>query len=153
MALPRRVKGKAAVVTDGASGIGRATFWAVDVSNEDQVRRELQEIVARFGRINILVNNAGIAGTNKPTHELAESDWDAVFAVDVKGVFFCTKHIIPHMREAGGGSRVRVNSVHPGHVATPVQEWVRSGSEADRERVIKLLALDYPWGASASQKT
>jgi len=115
-----------------------------------------------------------------------EAEWDAVFAVDVKGVFLCTKHAIPHMREAGGGSivnvssvyglvsdanvppyhaakgavalmtktdallyardRIRVNSIHPGHVATPIHEWVRNGSEADRKRIIRLLGLDYPIG-------
>ncbi len=62
--------------------------------------------------LHVLVNNAGIAGVNKPTHEVTEEEWDRVQAVNVKGVFFCTKHAIPHLRRAGGGSIINLSSIY-----------------------------------------
>jgi NAD(P)-dependent dehydrogenase (short-subunit alcohol dehydrogenase family) len=140
----------------------KARFWKCDVSKESDVARSIGEAAAHFGRVDILVNNAGISGSTKPTHELTEAEWDQVQAVNVKGVFFCTKHAIPHLRAAGGGSiinlssiygivggadvppyhaskgavrlmsktdaliyapdRIRVNSVHPGYIWTPMVE-------------------------------
>jgi len=91
---------------------GRAQFWRMDVSKEADVRDTLNAIHREYGAIHILINNAGIAGADKPTHEITEAEWDAVFAVDVKGVFFCTKHVVPLMRAAGGGSIVNLSSIY-----------------------------------------
>ncbi len=91
---------------------GKATFWHMDVSREADVQRTLGAIAAQYGAINILVNNAGVSGADKPPHEITEADFDAILAVDVKGVFFCTKHIIPIMRAAGGGSIVNLSSIY-----------------------------------------
>jgi len=83
---------------------GRVRAWHFDVTREGMVRDTLAGVVAEFRRLDVLVNNAGIWGANKPTHELTEVEWDAVQAVNVKGVFFSTKHAIPHLREAGSWS-------------------------------------------------
>ncbi|MDI6626342.1 MAG: SDR family NAD(P)-dependent oxidoreductase, partial [Rhodococcus sp. (in: high G+C Gram-positive bacteria)] len=91
---------------------GRASFWHVDVSDEAEVSSVFGQVSATFGKIDILVNNAGIAGVDKPTDEVSEAEWDAVFAVDVKGVFFCTKHVIGHLRANGGGSIVNISSIY-----------------------------------------
>lgn len=141
---------------------GRARYWRCDVAKEPEVARVIGEIAAHFGRLDILVNNAGVAGASKPTHELTEAEWDFVQAVNVKGVFLCTKHAIPHLKRTGGGSiinlssiyglvgapdvppyhaskgavrlmtktdallyasdRIRVNSIHPGFIWTPMVE-------------------------------
>jgi len=89
---------------------GEAEYWHCDL----RVEREVQEMMAavhdRFGRINAIVNNAGVTGVNKPAHEVTEEEWDYVFSIDVKGVFFCTKHVIPYLREVGGGSIVNMAS-------------------------------------------
>ena len=53
-----------------------------------------------------------LSGVNKPTHEITEREWDALMAVNVKGVFFCTKHVIPHMKAAGGGSIINLSSIY-----------------------------------------
>lgn len=95
-----------------------AQYWHVDVSNEDSVRASMDEVVARFGAIDVLVNNAGISGANKPTHEISESEWDRVQEVNVKGVFFCTKHALLHMRSAGRGSIINLSSIY-GLVGAP----------------------------------
>ena len=78
----------------------QADYWHVDVSQEAAVRAAVDGVADRFGSINALINNAGIAGINKPTHEVTEEEWDRVQAINVKGVFFCTKHVIPHMRRS-----------------------------------------------------
>lgn len=88
-----------------------AAFWSVDVTNEAAVRDAIADVVARYGRLDAIVNNAGISGAAQPTEDVSEAEWDAVQAVNVKGVFFCTKHAIPHLRAAGGGSIVNLSSI------------------------------------------
>jgi len=90
----------------------KVRYWHCDVTKESEVEKTVGEVAAHFGRIDVLVNNAGIAGANKPTHELSEAEWDRVQAVNVKGVFFFTKHVIPHMKRAGGGSIVNLSSIY-----------------------------------------
>ena len=94
------------------SGGGRANFWRLDVSDEASVSSVFDDVRATFGKVDILINNAGISGVDKPTDEVTEGEWDAVFAVDVKGVFFCTKHAIRHLRDNGGGSIVNISSIY-----------------------------------------
>lgn len=95
-----------------------ARYWHVDVASEAGVRSAIDGVAAHFGAIHVLVNNAGISGATSPTHELSEADWDHVFAINVKGVFFCTKHAVPHLRRAGGGSVINVSSIY-GLVGAP----------------------------------
>lgn len=91
---------------------GEAQYWHLDVSKENEVQRVFGEIEETFGQIDVLVNNAGIAGVNRPTHEVTEEEWDQVMAVNVKGVFFCTKHVIPSMKKAGKGSIINLSSIY-----------------------------------------
>ena len=93
-------------------------FWRVDVSKEAEVQEAICAVVAHFGALHVLVNNAGVAGANKPTHELTEAEWDWVQAINVKGAFFCTKHAIPLLRRAGGGSIINLSSIY-GLVSAP----------------------------------
>ena len=60
----------------------------MDVSSEASVRRVIRAAVAEFGSLDVLVNCAGVIGVDKPTHEITESEWDELFAVDVKGRVF-----------------------------------------------------------------
>jgi NAD(P)-dependent dehydrogenase (short-subunit alcohol dehydrogenase family) len=164
-----------ALVDELAARGFEACCWRLDVSREADVERVLTEISRRFGRIDILVNNAGVVGANKPTDQLTETEWDFVQAINVKGVFFGTKHVIPHLRRAGGGSiinlssiyglvsapdvppyhaskgavrlmtktdallyapeKIRVNSVHPGFIWTPMVEgYLKSQGEVAEGR-------------------
>lgn len=90
----------------------KARFWRCDVTSEAEVHRVIDEVAGRFGGLSVLVNNAGVSGANKPTHEITEEEWDWVQAVNVKGVFFCTKHAIPHLKKAGGGSIINLSSIY-----------------------------------------
>jgi NAD(P)-dependent dehydrogenase (short-subunit alcohol dehydrogenase family) len=161
------------------------------------VQKTVHQVVRHFGRLDVLVNNAGVAGVNKPTHQISEKEWDWVQAINVKGVFFCTKHAIPHLKKARGGSivnlssiyglisapdvppyhaskgavrlmsktdallyaadRIRVNSIHPGFIWTPMVEGFLKGAgdvEAGRKATDALHPLghigepdDIAWGA------
>ena len=91
---------------------GVAKFWHLDVSDEKEVEKVYTEVFKEFGKLDATINNAGIAGVDKPTHELTEKEWDAVMNVNVKGVFFCTKHAIPFMKKSGGGSIVNLSSIY-----------------------------------------
>ncbi|MGB8634491.1 MAG: glucose 1-dehydrogenase [Rhodanobacteraceae bacterium] len=95
-----------------------AAYWHVDITDETAVKTAIDEVAERFDGLHVLVNNAGIAGVNKPTHEISEAEWDHVQAVNVKGVFFGTKHAIPHMQRAGQGSIINLSSIY-GLVGAP----------------------------------
>lgn len=95
-----------------------ARFWHADVSREEDIATTFAEINSKFGKINILVNNAGILGAGKPTHEITEVEWERVFAINVKGVFLSTKHAVPYMKENGGGSIINISSIY-GLIGTP----------------------------------
>jgi NAD(P)-dependent dehydrogenase (short-subunit alcohol dehydrogenase family) len=104
-------RGQDTVAAIEATG-GTAKFWQLDVTKESSVASVVSEVTAQFGTIDVLVNCAGIIGVDKPTHEVSEEQWDALFAVDVKGVFFATKHTIPHMIAAGSGSIINFSSIY-----------------------------------------
>lgn len=86
-------------------------FWKVDVADEAAVKAAIDEAATRFGGLDVMVNNAGISGSPKSTDQVTEADWDRVQDVNVKGVFFGTKHALPHMRAAGGGSVINLSSI------------------------------------------
>ncbi|WP_321816110.1 MULTISPECIES: glucose 1-dehydrogenase [unclassified Paraburkholderia] len=91
---------------------GKAYFWRLDVTQEAEVERVFGEIVTRFGRLDALVNNAGIEGANVPTHQMSLEQWRQVMDVNVTGVFLCTKHAIPAIQNVGGGSIVNLSSMY-----------------------------------------
>ncbi len=123
-----------AVVTGGAKGIGRAivarlqsagarvAVWDLEpaeadlaveanVADEASVEGALRRTLETFGRVDILVNNAGVNGPTVPVWECSLADWDRVIAVDLTGVFLCSRAVVPHMRERGSGRIVTVASV------------------------------------------
>jgi NAD(P)-dependent dehydrogenase (short-subunit alcohol dehydrogenase family) len=101
----------AQVEADIRAAGGEAVYVHLDVTSEADWRRAVQEAVSRFGKLNILVNNAGIIIPRVPIEERTEDEWDRVMAVNAKGVFLGTKHAIPAMRRAGGGSIVNISSI------------------------------------------
>ena len=179
-------EGEALVAALRARGVD-ARYWHVDVASERNVQTAIDQVAALFGGLHVLVNNVGIAGANKPTHEITEEEWDRVQSVNVKGVFFCTKHAIPHLKRAGSGSivnlssiyglvggadvppyhaskgavrlmsktdamlyaadRIRVNSVHPGYIWTPmVEHHLLAGGATDLDAARRDVGLLHPLG-------
>ena len=104
-------------VIDAASQLNvsgsTAIQLAVDITENAAVEAAFSEIENRLGSIDILVNAAGITGTSRPTHEATEKDFDDVFAVNVKGTFFCSKYAIQSMkRHKTGGAIVNISSTY-----------------------------------------
>lgn len=91
---------------------GTASFHGMNVAREESVAAVYAAVGEEFGTIDVLVNCAGIIGVDKPTHELEESDWDDLFAIDVKGVFFSTKHALPYMIAQQSGSIINFSSIY-----------------------------------------
>jgi NAD(P)-dependent dehydrogenase (short-subunit alcohol dehydrogenase family) len=95
---------------------GEALFVEVDVSDSAQVQRLVQSALDAYGGINILFNNAGVLlfGTVQDTEEEA---WNRLMSINLTGVFLCTKAVLPHMIEGGGGSIINLTSSTGAHDA------------------------------------
>lgn len=103
-----------ALETELAQTGGNGMFRNLDVTQAPQWAETIQAVLARYGRLDILVNNAGRGGPiSRPiVEQTTEEAWDLMFAANAKGVFLGTKHAIPAMRRAGGGSVINVVSVY-----------------------------------------
>jgi NAD(P)-dependent dehydrogenase (short-subunit alcohol dehydrogenase family) len=140
-----QLKEKIAVITGGASGIGRATaqlfaqegatvaildinsiggeqaaaeiqkgggqafFYLCDVTREEACREAAETIVTRFGKIDILFNDAGVIRRASVVNT-TEAEWDLVMDINVKSIFLLSKYVIPHMEKAGGGVIINMAS-------------------------------------------
>ncbi|MFD2705765.1 SDR family NAD(P)-dependent oxidoreductase [Salibacterium lacus] len=89
---------------------GSAYSAVLDVTSEEKVKQSLDELIGKFSKIDILVNNAGIT---RPTGvlDISEEEWDLIFDVNMKGTFFVTQHLLPHMKENNYGRIVNLSSV------------------------------------------
>ena len=103
-------EGKKVAAAIQAAG-GDAVYVHLDVASERDWQAAVKTAVDRYGRLDILVNNAGIVIPRVPIEERTVEEWDRVMAVNARGVFLGTKHAIPAMRRAGGGSIVNISSV------------------------------------------
>src|SRR5262245_27876654 len=101
---------KAAAVARELESLGRkAVAFKAYVTRETDAQRIVARTVDMFGQLNILVNNAGIEIVKK-LEDMSETEWDRIYAVNVKGMFLCSKYAIPALRKAGGGSIVSLAS-------------------------------------------
>ena len=91
---------------------GQALFLRLDVTSESDWIGAVAAAVSRFGKLNILVNNAGVAVERAMVEETTVEVWDRVMDVNAKGVFLGTKAAIPEMRRAGGGSIINISSIY-----------------------------------------
>lgn len=90
---------------------GEATFVAADVSRAADVQKMIKTAIDKYGRLDILHNNAGIEGPLGPTENVSEADWDRVLSVNLKGVFLGSKYAIPQMLKQGGGVIINTASI------------------------------------------
>lgn len=89
---------------------GEAIFIKTDVSKKEEVMAMVQKCLETFGRIDIVVNNAGIVKFS-PFHEISEEDWDKILNVNLKSVFLVSKHVIPQMLKQEKGKIINIASI------------------------------------------
>ena len=132
-------RGEETVATIAAHG-HEAVFARADVASEAEAARMVEETVARWSRIDILFNNAGVVLV-KPLEEMTEAEWDRVMSVNVKAAFLAIKHVVPHMRRSGGGAILNTGSIASlmGQLHTPAYV----ASKGAIALLTKSLALDY----------
>ena len=103
-------EGRAVELEIKAAG-GKADYMHLDVTSAADWQAEAAHACERFGKLDIIINNAAILVPRVPVEERTEEEWDSVMAVNAKGVFLGTKTTIPAMRNAGGGSIVNISSI------------------------------------------
>ena len=97
---------------------GEALSVQGDVTNAADVQRMVKETLKKFGRVDILFNNAGIGAIGNVL-EVSEEDWDRNMAVNLKGPFLCSKYAIPEMKKVGGGAIVNIGSIDSFNAGIP----------------------------------
>jgi NAD(P)-dependent dehydrogenase (short-subunit alcohol dehydrogenase family) len=102
-------EGREVEAAAGGKGV-EAVFVEADVSRESEVQAVVGRAAERFGRIHVAVNNAGVEGRYGPVHELAESEFDRIIGINLKGIWLGLKYEIPHMLAHGGGAIVNTAS-------------------------------------------
>jgi NAD(P)-dependent dehydrogenase (short-subunit alcohol dehydrogenase family) len=131
--------GKALVEELRAAG-SWAEFINADVRNEDDVRAMVDETVARFGRLDVAVNNAGTEGRPSPITDQSAETYNATFDTNVLGVLLSMKHQVRVMQEQGGGSIVNISSTYGHEGAAGASVYV--GSKHAVEGITKSVALE-----------
>jgi NAD(P)-dependent dehydrogenase (short-subunit alcohol dehydrogenase family) len=119
---------------------GQALFIPTDVTREAQVRRMVRRTVKTFGKITVLFNNAGVFLKGSVV-DIPVKDWEHVMNVNVKGVFFCSRHVIPDMIKAGGGSIINCSSISG--VVGNAEGSAYNASKGAVQNLTKNMALDF----------
>ena len=90
---------------------GKAIAHQADIADEENIRQMVEKTIAEFGKLDILVNNSGIAGPTAPVIKVSRDDWDRTMAVNLTGAFLCAKYALPNMIERRSGSILNITSV------------------------------------------
>ncbi|MDB5312661.1 MAG: short-chain dehydrogenase/reductase [Gemmataceae bacterium] len=136
----RREKEGAAVVDEITKAGGMAVFVRADVSREEDVKSLVERTVARFGRLDVAFNNAGVEFVG-PLAEFNAEDYRRVFDINVLGVFLSLKYELPVMAKAGGGAVINTSSI-AGHIGT-ANVGIYMASKHAVEGITKVAALEY----------
>lgn len=165
----KRLEGKVAIVTGGSRGIGfeickrfveeGATVYAADLSSndsfgdirfvemnvakEDSVKEAVQKVIEEAGKIDILINNAGIT-RDALLNKMTDEEWDLVLDVNLKGVFHATREVSKNMLENGTGSIVNISSI--------VGEYGNIGQSNYAATKAGVIGLTYSWAKELTRK-
>jgi NAD(P)-dependent dehydrogenase (short-subunit alcohol dehydrogenase family) len=118
-----------------------ALFIQTDITRSPEVEKMVERVVEAYGRIDVLVNNAGINPSRTPVHETSEEAWDQTLAVNLKGAYLCSKYVLPQMIKQGGGSIIHVASVVGGMGCSDRAAY--SASKGGMIALARNMAVDY----------
>jgi len=133
------VAGRATAAELAAAGTA-APFRRADIAAEADVRSAVDDVLARYGTIDVLVNNAGVNAYFDAT-DMTEAEWDRVFGVDLKGAWLCAKYALRPMKRAGRGSVVNIASIHA--TLTIAGMFPYAAAKAGIVGLTRSLALEY----------
>ena len=137
VALLARRKEKLDAVVDEIKATGKnAIAVQCDVSNEESVKNAVEEVLEHYGKIDILLNNAGVAFAGSVENMTVEQ-WDMAMDVNVKGIFLMSKYVVPHMKERKYGRIVNTASVNA-VIADKAEPLVRHAYNASKSAVVGL---------------
>ena len=126
---------------EAAKAIGRKAFAVTcDVAKAKSVDKAVERIIAKFGRLDIVVNNAGTTHRNMPMTDVTEEEFDRVFAVNVKSIYLMAKATVPHFRAQGGGVILNIGST-AGVRPRPGLTWY-NGSKGAVNLLSKSMAVE-----------
>lgn len=121
---------------------GEALALPGDISQPEHVQELVVATVRRWGRLDIVVPNAGINGVMAPIEDLTPEEWDQTQNINIKGTFLTVKYAIPHLRESGGGSIVIVSSVNGNRIFSNMGFTAYSCSKAAQVAFAKMAAVE-----------
>ena len=112
-----------------------------DVSKENEIKNLISKTAEKFGKINIIVNNAAKAIGGYPITNMSDEDWQALIATNLSSVFYACKHVIPHLQKAGGGSIINIASAQ---AHTPLPGWAAyAGAKGAILSMTKQIASEF----------
>ncbi|MFO0997630.1 MAG: glucose 1-dehydrogenase [Alphaproteobacteria bacterium] len=124
-----------------AESIGaKAVAVLTDVTDGKDIKAAVERAVASFGRLDIMVNNAGVAQRHVPSHEVEEATFDRLFAVNVKSIYWSAIHAVPVMKRQGGGTIINTASTAAGR-PRPGFTWY-AGSKGAVVTITRSMAVE-----------
>jgi NAD(P)-dependent dehydrogenase (short-subunit alcohol dehydrogenase family) len=119
---------------------GEAFFIQVDITRTDDAKKMIDSAIEKYGRLDVLFNNAGIELTGK-VEDMSEANWDRLLGINLKGVFLCCKYAIPHMLRQGAGAIINTASI--AGLFGLSNEGAYCASKGGIIALTKALAMDY----------
>jgi NAD(P)-dependent dehydrogenase (short-subunit alcohol dehydrogenase family) len=123
-------------------GGGQAMALTADVSQDADMKRAVEQVIARWGRLDCVIANAGINGVWAPIDDLQPDEWDKTIAVNLRGTYLTIHHTVPHLKAAGGGSIVVVSSINGTRTFTTAGATAYSATKAAQLAMVQQLALE-----------
>src|SRR4030042_4623924 len=120
---------------------GKALPIRGDIRKTEDVEDLVTQTVQKMGKVNILVNNAGVGGSEKPILEMSDEDWDDVIKIDLRGAFICSRAAVKEMIKQGGGKIINVASIL-GFI-TPANMSAYSASKGGMVHRTNVMALEF----------
>ncbi len=120
---------------------GQAVALEADISDPQQMQAAVEQLVQRFGRLDIVFANAGINGVWAPLEDLTPEDWDKTLAVNLKGTFLTVKYAVPHLKKQGG-SVIVTSSVNGTRMFSNTGATAYASSKAAQVAFTKMVALE-----------
>jgi len=148
-AAARNEEKLSALVAEITANGGEALAVKMDVADQEQVKSAFKTVLEKFGRLDILVNNAAITKDGLALRMKAE-DWDAVIRTNLTGAHFCTQQALSTMMRARAGRIITVNAVAPGFIETPMTDVLSAEVKDELRKRIPLGRMGTPADVTAA---